>query len=306
MRYQYKARVMKACASFPFGDKVYRLMQKRFGRLDANPMNRLLIQMEMARWILNHGGIVEGHTFLEVGTGHKPVVPIGFFLSGAAGVITVDLNSRLDYDLTRQALSWIANNREVMETLFCEVIDSTILRERLTMVERLQSEPKRFLVEANIQYQAPSDAAQTGLPDNSVEFHFSVTTVEHISQRVIESIFVEAKRILTDDGLAIHFIDLSDHFQHQDHSITKINFLRFSEDQWLQLAGNQFAYCNRLRVSDHLALFRQTGFSVVHSEEAMDEESLDVLRSGFPLDSSFRIYEEKDLCTTTLRVMLTS
>jgi len=48
---------------------------------------------------------------------------------------------------------------------------------------------------------------------------------------------------------------LSIHFQHQDNSISRINFIRFSDNEWTNIAGNQFAYCNRLRVNDYLNLF---------------------------------------------------
>ena len=67
---------------------------------------------------------------------------------------------------------------------------------------------------------------------------------------------------MKDDGITIHFIDLSDHFQHQDKSITSINFLHYSEKEWERIAGNQFAYCNRLRAGDYLALFEEAGFDV--------------------------------------------
>jgi hypothetical protein len=88
---------MKVCASLPIGDRIYKFVQKNFGRLNANVMSRLPTQIEMARWILDQGMAIEGKRFLEVGTGHKPIVPIGFFLSGAEQIITVDLNRRLDF-----------------------------------------------------------------------------------------------------------------------------------------------------------------------------------------------------------------
>jgi len=72
----------------------------------------------------------------------------------------------------------------------------------------------------NVQYLAPADAANTNLLDNSIDYHISTNVLEHISYEVIRNIFIEAKRILKDKGVAIHFIDLSDHFQHQDNSIS--------------------------------------------------------------------------------------
>lgn len=126
----------------------------------------------------------------------------------------------------------------------------------------------------------------------------------HIPRADIERILEEAKRIFKKDGIAIHFIDLSDHFQHQDKSITKINFLRYSEKEWDKIAGNQFAYCNRLRASDYLALFGEAGFDVCRHETQEDNEAVQSLKDGFLVDETFRHYSINNLCTTQLRVAL--
>lgn len=112
----------------------------------------------------------------------------------------------------------------------------------------------------------------------------------------------EAKRILKKDGTAIHFIDLSDHFQHQNKSITSINFLRYSEKGWDNIAGNEFAYCNRLRASDYLALFEESGFDVCRKEVREDKKARRSMENGFIINERFRDYSVDDLCATGLRV----
>jgi ubiquinone/menaquinone biosynthesis C-methylase UbiE len=79
------------------------------------------------------------------------------------------------------------------------------------------------------------------LPDACVDYHISNNVFEHILKADITRILKEIIRILKKDGIAIHFIDLIDHFQHQGSGITKINFLRYSEKEWDKIAGNQFA-----------------------------------------------------------------
>ena len=164
--------------------------------------------------------------------------------------------------------------------------------------------PEKFLSEANIQYLAPADAANTRLPDESVDYHISTTVFEHIPRQDIERILKEAKRILKKDGIAIHFIDLSDHFQHQDKSITSINFLRYSDEEWDKIAGNQFAYCNRLRASDYFSLFEEAGFDVCRKEAVADDEARESMGKSFMIDERFRGYGVDDLCVTGLRVAL--
>lgn len=304
MKWEQKARIMRVCAGVPYGDKLYHVLQKTFGRLQANPMARIPSQIDMAQWLLAAGKQIEGRTFFEVGTGHKPIVPIGFFLAGAAEVITVDLNRRLDIHLTKELLDWFVNNREIVESSYSSVVDTTILKQRLDMIQEYRSDPLAFFSKAKIQYLAPSDAAKTQLPSKSIDCHFSVTTLEHINPTAMRAIFVEAHRILSDDGVTLHRVDPSDHFQHQDHSITRINFLRFTEAQWQQLAGNEFAYCNRLRVSDYLRLFGKLGYNVLRLEAHIDPESLALLDRGFPLDTHYTSYDKDDLCSTSFRIMM--
>ena len=183
-----------------------------------------------------------------------------------------------------------------------------IFIERMDMIDSLKEMPEKFLSEANIQYLAPADAADTGLPDASMDYHISTTVFEHISRVDIKRILKEAKRILKDDCIAIHFIDLSDHFQHQhqhqDNSITSINFLRYSEKEWDKIAGNEFAYCNRLRASDYLVLFKDSGFDVCRQEGQEDKEAREALRKGFVVDERFREYSVDELCVTQLRVAM--
>jgi SAM-dependent methyltransferase len=272
-------------------------------------MSRIPAQIEMARWILEMGGKVEGKTFFEVGTGHNPIVPIGFFLCGAEKVVTVDLHRRLDFGILKKSLVWMAENRDEICGYYegvanPQIAQITQIDKRMDLIDSLKGVPEKFLSEANIQYLAPADAANTDLPDESVDYHISTTVFEHIPGDDIKRILKEAKRILKKDGIAIHFIDLSDHFQHQDKSITSINFLRYSEKEWDKIAGNEFAYCNRLRASDYLTIFEGSGFDVCRKEVQEDKEARRSMENGFIIDERFRDSSVDDLCATGLRVAL--
>lgn len=305
MHWQHKAKIMKICALLPAGGGgIYRFIQKTFGRLKADPKSRIPAQVEMARWILDSGGKIEGKTFLEVGTGHNPIVPIGFFLSGAEKIVTVDLHKRLDFGILKKSLVWMAENRDEIYGYYSRVAEKAVFDDRMDLMGRLKGTPEKFLLEANILYLAPADASNTDLPDASVDYHISTTVFEHIPGVDLEQILKEAKRILKKDGFAIHFIDLSDHFQHQDQSITSINFLRYSEKNWEKIAGNEFAYCNRLRASDYFGLFEGLGFDVCRKEVQEDKEARENLENGFMVDGKFRGYEVDDLCMTGVRVVL--
>lgn len=81
-------------------------------------MSRLPVQGTMYEWLKQSGHSVVDKQFFEVGTGHVPNAPIGFFLSGAGSVTTVDLNRRIDWDLTRKSLQWISANKDTVFDLY--------------------------------------------------------------------------------------------------------------------------------------------------------------------------------------------
>ena len=201
-------------------------------------------------------------------------------------------------------LFYLAKNRHLLKSLYSNITNSTMLNERLDLLLEHWFTPRQFIKMANIQYLAPLDAANTTLLDNSVDYHISTNVLEHIPGEVLKNIFIEAKRILKDKGIAIHFIDMSDHFEHQDKSISKINFLRFSDNEWSYIAGNQFAYCNRLRVNDYLNLFNELRFDIVHVEKTVDENSMDKIQDGFKINKKFNSYKLEDICTTSLKIMI--
>jgi hypothetical protein len=303
MKWTTKARIMKACSALPKSEEVYKFIQKNFGRLDGNPWSRLTPQKELGEWILSQGREIEGKTIFEVGTGHIPVVPIGFFLMGAGDVITVDLNRRIDLQLFSEALQWISDRRQQVIDLYADVVDRGVLANRIDTIEKYINNPLQFMSAANIRYIAPGDASNTGLSSESIDYHISNTVLEHIDGENILKIMSEAERLMKSDGLAIHFIDLSDHFQHQDSQINKINFLKYTEKEWLRIAGNNFAYCNRLRSSVYLELFDR--FKILKIAKEVDRESLSQLTSGeFIVDPEFAEMDREDLACTALSICL--
>jgi hypothetical protein len=303
MRWQYKAAIMHICARLPYGDRLYRWGQKRIGRLRFKP-TRLPMQIQIVRWLAEQGKSVQGAKLFEVGTGHIPSVPIGFFLSGAKQVITVDLHRRVEWDLVHDCLKWFASHRNQVEKLYLSVVPKSVFDERFAMLVKCKNAPMHFLQKAGIEYLAPMDAAHTNLSTQSVDCHFSVTVLEHIPPAIIVDILTEAKRVLKPTGTAIHFIDTSDHFHHQDRTISSINFLKFSDSEWDRVAGNEFAYCNRLRASDYVKLFSSLSFQLTRYETTVDAKALkDLHGREEKLHSKFRSYEPEDICTTSLRIM---
>lgn len=253
-------------------------------------------------WAQSVGFDIKGKTVLEVGTGHMVDLPTGLWLCGAERVITVDLNPYLSRSLVAKARSIVRKNADRVVKMFGGEDDQQF-RKRLAILIGTKVPDDRLLSEMNIDYIAPADAANLSLPAESVDLHVSHTVMEHIPPDVISAILREAKRVLRRGGLLIHNIDPSDHFAHDDPSISRINFLRFTEAEWNKWAGNRFMYHNRLRASDYVRLFEDSGANILKQERSVDARSKADLDNGFPLHDPFKGIDKTELATTTISIM---
>lgn len=283
MHWKIKAAVQNAIAALPesvsYGS-YYRVQRLVGGLRKIDPTSRLAAGVETWKRLVAQGSDPTGKTFFEVGTGRMVSAPLAYWLMGADRTITVDLNPYLKAELVRESIEFIADHRGAIERLFGDALVVSRLDELIAFARAPRFEITPFLDRFGVEYHAPSDAAATGLPGGSIDFHTSYTVMEHIPPRVLSSILVEARRLLRPDGLAVHGIDYSDHFSHQDASITAVNFLKYSRDDWDRLAGNRYMYMNRLRHRDYLGQFAQSGIPVIDEDTVVDERGLEALRTG--------------------------
>jgi SAM-dependent methyltransferase len=301
VRWTHKARIQRFCAATPRGDVAYRLVQRRFGSLTDDPFKRLPLHLTMVQGLRDLGRELTGARCLEVGTGIVPVAPVAFHLVGAREVVTVDLHRRLDLGLTRRMLARLAGEHDWLTEAYSGLVSPDVLRERLAVVGQWADRPLELFERIGVRYVAPGDAARLPHADGTVDLHFSMTVLEHVEPRALGEILREARRVLTPAGVAVHFVDPSDHFAHQDPSIARINFLQFDEGRWHRLAGNPLSYANRLRASQLAAAFADAGLRIDRLDSKVDKRSLAAVRAGFPLAQEFRHLGPEDLCTTTWR-----
>lgn len=94
---------------------------------------------------------------------------------------------------------------------------------------------------------------------------WSWSVFEHI--RFPMTTVQETFRILKKGGIAIHAIDLIDHFNYswKKDNLT-FNCLRYSEKLWNLMTWNRSNYVNRLRLSDWENIFNEVGYDVVYFE----------------------------------------
>lgn len=155
---------------------------------------------------------------------------------------------------------------------------------------------------ADIRYTAPGDGAATGLPENSVDVHYSINVLEHVPASEIRRILREAMRVMRPGGVLLHQVAPSDHFSHTDKSILAINCLKFSQSQWWMLAGNRCMYQNRMRLTDYLDLFREAGFVIEETTTSIEDRSLAALQNGFAVHPDFASHSPEVLATVQIIV----
>jgi hypothetical protein len=241
MRWKLKAKIQNAVSLLPSSASyaTYYWIQRHFGGLRRlNPISRLTAAIETWKRIQEQGVIPSGKVFLEVGTGRVPLVPLAYWLMGAEKTITMDLNPYLKAELVGESIQYISENKEKILNIFGSLIDKKRFDELQSLSKNSHFSVSAFLDLCQVDYVAPIDAADTRFPAQCIDFHTSYTVFEHIPLEVLKQILEEGNRIIKNNGLFVHRIDYSDHFSHSDKSISAINFLQYSDNEWERFAGN--------------------------------------------------------------------
>jgi len=235
---------------------------------------------------------LKGAKAVEIGTGWVPTVPLGLALLGAE-VYTYDHlahlrnnNLRTTLDLLHTSIDDIARQMD---------LDRDGLRGRLDEFVRVNARnPRAWLDRIGVHYNAPADAAQTGLPPETVDIHFSVNVLEHIPSAKLTDIFSEAYRVLKPKGLLWHGVDTSDEFAAIDPQVTHFNCLKYSALIWRLIGQNKIHYINRLRKSEYLKLFGSTGFKIIKVDALITPEDLTTLEH-IRVNRRFRSFDKTEL-----------
>jgi SAM-dependent methyltransferase len=164
----------------------------------------------------------------------------------------------------------------------------------------LREDPARSmqerLKELHLVYLAPCDCRSLSLPADSLDVVTSRACLEHIPPDVLQDIFHESYRLLKRGGLACHWVDPSDHWEHQDKSLTRVNFLKYPDALFRWTSINPINYQNRLRHPEYVEMLGKAGFRLIREERQVDEASLRSL-PHIRIAKRFRRFSYEDLAT---------
>lgn len=112
-----------------------------------------------------------------------------------------------------------------------------------------------ILTRCNAQYLTSGLSSFKIIENESVDLIFSNAVLEHVRKSLFLETMQECRRILKPGGICSHSIDLRDHLG------GALNSLRFNDRVWeSEFFARSGFYTNRIRYSQMLDLFKQSGF----------------------------------------------
>ena len=299
MRWLLKAGFQKALSSLPASHELNYVLQRRVMRTLPGGPAALIRKFARAKahhdiYLAQGGSPGPEASFYEFGAGWDLAIPLSYYALGVDRQTLVDIHPIVRLELVDAALEQLRAQKPELERLAGRPVR---LPEPAGLSAVADLEP-RF----GIRYLAPCDACGTGLPPGSFDFISSTNTFEHIPEPDVGPVLAECRRLLRPDGIMSARIDLQDHYSYVDRSVSRYNYLRFSERAW-RLANSSVHFQNRLRYPDYVRLAGEAGLEIV--SETLSRPSADDLEALRSISLALRFksrysLEELGVKTVTL------
>jgi hypothetical protein len=269
MDWRLKALAFRAL-DLPGGAHAHYFLQRHVTKNWPRRASTLDSLMGIARRVMEDfarhaGGAPE--TVLEVGAGRDLAVPLALRRLGVGRVIASDVTHLAKLDLIQHAA----------ERLLAGGVEF-----------RRWDDLERF----GIFYRAPHHVTAA---DEQVDCSCSNEVLEHVPPDQLVKLLAGLRAVTT--GITTHSIDYSDHYARSDARVSRLNFLRYSDDEWRPF-NSGMQYVNRLRHSDYLRLFREAGFTILDESSTTGQPPADL-----PLAQRFRNYAPDDLFALKGRIV---
>jgi SAM-dependent methyltransferase len=240
-------------------------------------------------WLLQQCGItLNGSVCVELGTGWEMSSAMTLVRTGVSHVVTYDHVRHVVPKLKVMALRLLAERATPEDT---DLPFEPPFGELKSMIGEAKGE---------VEYYAPFDARTTGLPGESIDFYYSLATLEHIPVRELKELLEESFRILKPGAYCYHYIQPVMHSWHGCES--SVDYLIFGKHTWEKWIINPIAYENRLRAVEHLDLLKGTGFEIVQKWFNRDPRALAKI-PRMKLAPEFRKFTNEELAQNYIWVI---
>jgi SAM-dependent methyltransferase len=296
MRWLAKAALQRTLGVLPQGERLNYVFQRHV--LHSFPLGDAAYRQKFTRAV-NHLAAYEEHepalpaseaTFFEFGAGWDLAIPLSYAVLGVGRQIVIDIRPSARVELVNETIG-------ALDRLHPELEEAAgrKLREIGGPIGTIGELEPRF----GIRYLAPCDARGTRLRAGVVDFVSSTDTCEHIPAADLAAVFTECRRLLRPGGTFSCRIDLQDHYSYFDRSVSRYNFLRFSDAAWA-LVNSPLHYQNRLRAPEYLRLVHDAGLELVVERPSRPSEEGRAELQALPLARRFRAYPLEDVGVTIL------
>jgi SAM-dependent methyltransferase len=298
VRWLAKAMLQTALSHAPGGERLNYVLQRRV--LHTLPLSPEGFRRKAARALEHFAAFREfvgiepaAASFYEFGAGWDLTIPLTYYALGLECQTLVDIRPLARLELVEHSIRLFGQ----LEGAADQPLRS-LGEPRVRSVEELR---ERF----GIEYLAPRDAGDTGLPSGSFDFISSTDTLEHIPERDLRRVLGECARLLKPNGVFSSRVDLEDHYSHFDQSLSDFNFLKFGDRSW-RLFNPSLHYQSRLRYPDFVRLLHECGFEIVRQRTSrVSDTELERLRK-LRLAPRFRGYSLDELTVKGLLFVATT
>lgn len=280
-----KAAIQRAIARLPvpLGDWVYHGLQGLRGGVNPEVARHVgfIDQVQSLRERLGEPPLA-GLGVVELGSGWSPLTPMVLLRRGARSVDTFDLNRHYSRARIRAAAAAVSQCLGPCDALGLAASTGSL--------------------PPAIRYHPHTDLGNHAPPDPA---HLAVSrfVLEHVRPEDIVRIHRNSLEWMAPGGLWIHWVSPSDHRSYDDKSLGPIDFLRYSQAEWSEIAGNRFAYHNRLRLPHYRGLFAEAGWTVVHEDYDVPADAPGVA-AAVPVHPDFAGLSEEELSAGSLWFVL--
>jgi SAM-dependent methyltransferase len=266
-----KIAIQWVLAQMPGGERINHALQHAHRRYTPERLRERVDELEKVCDYIAPYMSFAGADIVEVGTGWLLIAPLVMVRRGARRVHTYDHIRHMRKDLTAR----------IAGTMGCDLEESM----------------------RHVEYHAPADAADSGLPDHSIDLFFTFNVLEHMPLDGIVALIRESKRLLRPGGVAYHAVGLGDHYAEFDGRLSRVNFLQYSDRWWNFWVQNHISYHNRLREKEFLAMFREQGAEILDVRSMIEQSDVAVIKNGQKLAERFRGMTPEELATHYMEVV---
>lgn len=276
MRWQFRFAKDAIFGILPFSQQLRRLKRMVVPyniEIDVVTLEQGIRQAQM---IEESGLTVLDRNLIEIGTGWKPLIPLVMYLKGCREILMVDSQRLLDKNIVLGVVRSLLPHK-VMLARACGTDEAAIV-EKLTIDESLTLD--EIFRKFHMTYLAPVDFTRMDLADGSTDVIITRAVLEHVPPEVIRGIFRRSHSLLSRNGRMCHIIDNSDHWEHRDKRLSRLNYLKFSDGffKWLN-RFNPLDYQNRLRHFEYIDMLNDSAFEIIYEEKTLDRKALEDLNS---------------------------